>query len=69
MWYDTPDLLLTFIVIIRFFVLLGAAGNFLAPIESLSENAFKTVINIDLVSHLFLKLCLCDSSLSTVGNV
>ncbi|KAF9493297.1 NAD(P)-binding protein [Pleurotus eryngii] len=29
------------------FVICGAAGNFLAPIASLSENAFKTVIGID----------------------
>ena len=28
---------------------LGAAGNFLAPISGLSENAFKTVIEIDTV--------------------
>ncbi|KAJ3089280.1 hypothetical protein HK102_006777 [Quaeritorhiza haematococci] len=27
----------------------GAAGNFLAPIEGLSPNAFKTVIDIDLI--------------------
>ncbi|GJJ15761.1 hypothetical protein Clacol_010039 [Clathrus columnatus] len=31
------------------FVICGAAGNFLAPIEGLSENAFKTVISIDLL--------------------
>lgn len=30
----------------------GAAGNFLAPIEGLSSNAFKTVIDIDLVRRL-----------------
>ncbi|KIL65265.1 hypothetical protein M378DRAFT_105231 [Amanita muscaria Koide BX008] len=29
------------------FVICGAAGNFLAPISALSENAFKTVIEID----------------------
>jgi len=29
------------------FVICGAAGNFLAPISGLSENAFKTVIDID----------------------
>ncbi|EJT99141.1 2-4-dienoyl-CoA reductase [Dacryopinax primogenitus] len=29
------------------FVICGAAGNFLAPISALSENAFKTVIDID----------------------
>jgi len=28
---------------------LGAAGNFLAPISGLSENAFKTVMEIDTV--------------------
>jgi len=31
------------------FVIAGAAGNFLAPIEALSANAFKTVIDIDLL--------------------
>jgi peroxisomal 2,4-dienoyl-CoA reductase len=31
------------------FVIAGAAGNFLAPIEALSANAFKTVIDIDLI--------------------
>ncbi|WWC71965.1 uncharacterized protein I206_105924 [Kwoniella pini CBS 10737] len=31
------------------FVICGAAGNFLAPISSLSTNAFKTVIDIDLL--------------------
>lgn len=30
--------------------LTGAAGNFLAPISGLSENAFRTVIEIDTVS-------------------
>ncbi|TFY67896.1 hypothetical protein EVG20_g3767 [Dentipellis fragilis] len=30
------------------FVINGAAGNFLAPIDGLSENAFRTVIEIDL---------------------
>lgn len=27
----------------------GAAGNFLAPLSGLSENAFKTVVDIDTV--------------------
>lgn len=31
---------------------LGAAGNFLAPISGLSENAFRTVVEIDTVAHL-----------------
>ena len=31
------------------FVICGAAGNFLAPISGLSENAFKTVLEIDTV--------------------
>ncbi|CAJ0552459.1 Ff.00g064380.m01.CDS01 [Fusarium sp. VM40] len=31
------------------YVIVGAAGNFLAPIESLSSNAFRTVVNIDLI--------------------
>lgn len=31
------------------FVICGAAGNFLSPISGLSENAFKTVIDIDLL--------------------
>lgn len=30
----------------------GAAGNFLAPISGLSENGFKTVVDIDTVSIL-----------------
>lgn len=30
-------------------VVCGAAGNFLAPAEKLSTNAFKTVVDIDLV--------------------
>lgn len=29
------------------FVICGAAGNFLAPIENISENAFRTVMEID----------------------
>ena len=29
---------------------LGAAGNFLATIDGMSENAFRTVIEIDTVS-------------------
>ena len=33
------------------FVICGAAGNFLAPISGLSENAFRTVIEIDTVSE------------------
>ncbi len=31
---------------------LGAAGNFLAPISGLSENAFRTVIEIDTVGFI-----------------
>jgi len=31
------------------FVICGAAGNFLAPISGLSENGFKTVIDIDAI--------------------
>ncbi|KDN49207.1 NAD(P)-binding protein [Tilletiaria anomala UBC 951] len=31
------------------FVICGAAGNFLAPMDGLSENAFRTVIEIDLL--------------------
>jgi 2,4-dienoyl-CoA reductase [(3E)-enoyl-CoA-producing], peroxisomal len=31
------------------FVICGAAGNFLAPISGLSENAFKTVMDIDTI--------------------
>ncbi|KAF8517430.1 NAD(P)-binding protein [Hysterangium stoloniferum] len=31
------------------YVICGAAGNFLAPISGLSENAFKTVISIDVL--------------------
>ena len=33
----------------------GAAGNFLAPISGLSENAFRTVVEIDTVSLLLLE--------------
>jgi peroxisomal 2,4-dienoyl-CoA reductase len=37
----------------------GAAGNFLAPIRGLSTNAFKTVIDIDVIgSYNTLKACL-----------
>ena len=32
-----------------FYIYLGAAGNFLAPISGMSENAFKTVLEIDTV--------------------
>lgn len=32
------------------FAVIGAAGNFLAPIENISENAFRTVMEIDTVS-------------------
>ena len=31
------------------FVICGAAGNFMAPLEGLSSNAFRTVLEIDLV--------------------
>ncbi|KAI5811294.1 hypothetical protein DFH27DRAFT_464158, partial [Peziza echinospora] len=31
------------------YVICGAAGNFLAPVSALSENAFKTVVDIDLL--------------------
>ena len=41
------------------FLIAGAAGNFLAPIAQLSENAFKTVIDIDVLgSYNTLKACL-----------
>src|ERR1700761_7522188 len=30
------------------FAIIGAAGNFLAPIEQMSANAFQNVLNIDL---------------------
>jgi peroxisomal 2,4-dienoyl-CoA reductase len=37
----------------------GAAGNFLAPVESLSYRAFKTVIEIDLLGTFnTIKACL-----------
>lgn len=40
------------------FVIAGAAGNFLCDINSLSSNAFKTVIDIDLLgSYNTLKAC------------
>lgn len=35
------------------FVICGAAGNFLAPIGGLSENAFRTVIEIDTVGFCY----------------
>jgi hypothetical protein len=47
----------------------AAAGNFLAPISTLSENGFKTVIDIDVVRRLLLschtraKLCALACSL------
>jgi NAD(P)-dependent dehydrogenase (short-subunit alcohol dehydrogenase family) len=34
------------------FVIPGAAGNFLAPIEGVSENGFRTVMEIDTVRDL-----------------
>ncbi|KAK0470765.1 2,4-dienoyl-CoA reductase [Armillaria novae-zelandiae] len=34
------------------FVICGAAGNFLAPISGMSENAFRTVMEIDTVSTI-----------------
>lgn len=34
------------------FGLLGAAGNFLTPISALSENGFRTVIEIDTVGTI-----------------
>lgn len=36
----------------------GAAGNFLAPISGLSENGFRTVIEIDTVGPLW--FCFLD---------
>jgi len=35
------------------FVICGAAGNFLAPISGLSENAFRTVIEIDTLGTFY----------------
>lgn len=41
------------------FLIAGAAGNFLAPIEQLSANAFKTVIDIDVLgSYNTTKVCI-----------
>jgi 2,4-dienoyl-CoA reductase [(3E)-enoyl-CoA-producing], peroxisomal len=41
------------------FVIAGAAGNFLAPVTQLSANAFKTVIDIDVLgSYNAMKVCL-----------
>ncbi|KAK5071609.1 peroxisomal 2 4-dienoyl-CoA reductase sps19 [Lithohypha guttulata] len=41
------------------FCIAGAAGNFLAPMSQLSSNAFKTVIDIDLIgSYNCAKACL-----------
>jgi hypothetical protein len=39
-----------------FFFNVGAAGNFLAPISGMSENAFKTVMEIDTVNFHYLKV-------------
>ncbi|KAH8649296.1 putative peroxisomal 2,4-dienoyl-CoA reductase SPS19 [Xylariales sp. PMI_506] len=41
------------------FLIAGAAGNFLAPMSQLSANAFKTVIDIDLIgSYNATKVCI-----------
>ncbi|OAL37981.1 hypothetical protein AYO20_02814 [Fonsecaea nubica] len=41
------------------FLIAGAAGNFLAPLAQLSPNAFKTVMDIDILgSYNITKLCL-----------
>ncbi|PLW18837.1 hypothetical protein PCANC_06641 [Puccinia coronata f. sp. avenae] len=37
------------------FVISGAAGNFLCPIDRLSSNAFKSVFEIDLLGTLYLQ--------------
>lgn len=39
--------------ILTFFIYIGAAGNFLVPISGMSENAFKTVMEIDTVGRLW----------------
>jgi len=41
------------------FLIAGAAGNFLAPLSQLSPNAFKTVMDIDILgSYNITKICL-----------
>ncbi|KAK0458277.1 2,4-dienoyl-CoA reductase [Desarmillaria tabescens] len=52
------------------FVICGAAGNFLAPISGLSENAFRTVMEIDTGSYIMISATLhysgrCSSRFST----
>jgi peroxisomal 2,4-dienoyl-CoA reductase len=59
----------------------GAAGNFIAPIESLSSNAFRTVVNIDIIGsfntvkatvpHLLDSVATtkCEGSLATSGRI
>jgi NAD(P)-dependent dehydrogenase (short-subunit alcohol dehydrogenase family) len=46
--------------------ILGAAGNFLAPISRISENAFKAVIDIDIVRLCtpFSIFCITNNTLS-----
>lgn len=51
------------------YVIAGAAGNFLAPIDGLSSNAFKTVVDIDLLgSYNTLKATLPQLLLSASKN-
>lgn len=47
-------------------VVCGAAGNFLAPAEKLSTNAFKTVVDIDLV---ILMILIIDEKLGTYNTI
>jgi 2,4-dienoyl-CoA reductase [(3E)-enoyl-CoA-producing], peroxisomal len=44
---------------------IGAAGNFLAPISGLSENAFRTVIEIDTVCTLSIDIFHNNTNLSS----
>lgn len=51
------------------YVIAGAAGNFLSNITGLSANAFRTVIEIDLIgSYNTVKVCL-DELIKNKGNV
>lgn len=47
----------------------GAAGNFLAPAETLSPNGFKTVIDIDLIGSFNAARAAFDQLKQTRGNI
>lgn len=51
------------------FVICGAAGNFLAPISGLSSNAFKTVMDIDLLGTFNTFKATVEPLKETHGNI